>query len=218
LPEVICNTPVTGIKQVTEGVIVSTENETFLADKLVLSAPISVINKIRFTPALPEDVLHAIAVTKLGSAAKLSAVLTEEPPLLAKQDSDAPYWCWTGQVRDGLTKKAITAFCGSEQARKHLKTSDKDDESWFEAIQASCPELQFSGNHVKKDWGDDPWVMGSYTVMNNEAYTAVNVFSKPFHHIYFAGEHAVAELSGTMNGALETGVIAAEQILAAEND
>ncbi|HIL71394.1 MAG TPA: hypothetical protein EYG38_16290, partial [Verrucomicrobia bacterium] len=89
---------------------------------------------------------------------------------------------------------------------------------WFEAIQASCPELQFSGNHVKKDWGDDPWVMGSYTVMNNEAYTAVNVFSKPFHHIYFAGEHAVAELSGTMNGALETGVIAAEQILAAEND
>ena len=218
LPEVLCNRPVTEIKQDAEGVIVRTENETFSADKLVLSVPISVISKIEFSPALPEAFQHAIAVTKLGSAAKLSAVLTEEPPLLAKQDSEAPYWCWTGQLRDGLAKKAITAFCGSEHARKQLKTNDKDDDTWFESIQANCPELRFSGKYVKKDWVDDPWVMGSYTVMNNEAYTAVNIFSKPFHHIYFAGEHAVAEWSGTMNGALESGVIAAEQILASDNE
>ncbi len=35
LPEVICNRPVTEIKQDAEGVIVRTENETFSADKLV---------------------------------------------------------------------------------------------------------------------------------------------------------------------------------------
>lgn len=87
LPEVLCNRPVTEIKQDAEGVIVRTENETFSTDKLVLSVPISVISKIEFSPALPEEVQHAIAVTKLGSAAKLSAVLTEEPPLLARQEN-----------------------------------------------------------------------------------------------------------------------------------
>ena len=218
LPEVICNRPVTEIKQDAEGVIVRTENESFSADKLVLSVPISVITKIEFSPALPEEFQHAIAVTKVGSAAKLSAVLTEEPPLLAKQDSEAPYWCWTGQVRDGVTKKAVSAFCGSEHARKQLKTNDKDDDTWFESIKANCSELRFSGKYVKKDWVDDPWVMGSYTVMSDEAYSALNIFSKPFQHIYFAGEHTVAELSGTMNGALESGVIAAEQILASDNE
>ena len=84
-------------------------------------------------------------------------------------------------------------------------------------MQANCPEVRFSGEYVKKDWVDDPWVVGSYTVMNNEAYDAVNVFSRPFQRVYFTGEHTVAALSGTMNGALESGVITAEKILAIQS-
>ena len=45
----ICNAPVIEIKQDLEGVIVRTEHDEFLADKVVLSVPVSVINKIKFT-------------------------------------------------------------------------------------------------------------------------------------------------------------------------
>ena len=218
LVEVICHAPVIEIKQDLEGVIVRTKHEKILADKVVLSVPVSVINKIKFTPELPEDIRLAMTVTKLGSGGKLSAVLTEEPPLLAKQDTDAPYWCWTGQLRDGVRKKAITAFCGSDHALKQLKVGYQNDDTWFESIQTNCPELQFSGEYIKKDWGEDPWVMGSYTAMDNEAYAAANAFSKPFQRIYFSGEHTSPDWSGTMDGALQSGVIVAERILAGRNE
>ncbi|MCH7535493.1 MAG: FAD-dependent oxidoreductase, partial [Bacteroidetes bacterium] len=114
LPTVIFNTPVIEVEQHSGGVTVKTNNDKYVGDKVVISAPISVLHKIKFTPELPPDIQHAIAITKLGSAGKLSAVLKDEPPLIAKQETDAPYWCWTGQASDGVNKKAITAFCGSD--------------------------------------------------------------------------------------------------------
>jgi monoamine oxidase len=54
--------------------------------------------------------------------------------------------------------------------------------------------------------------------MDNEAYAAANAFSKPFQRIYFSGEHTSPDWSGTMNGALQSGVIVAEQILAGRNE
>ena len=213
LPEVILNTPVIGIEQTAEGIEVLTENKKFSADKVVLSAPISVLNKIKFNPSLPKEIQSAIDVTNIGSGSKLAAVLKDEPPIIAKQNTDAPYWCWTGQAFKNVNKKIITAFCGSETAREILKTSNLNDPTWFESIRDNCPELNFSGEYIKKDWQDDPWVLGTYTALNNEAYDALDVFSKPFLNIHFAGEHTKAEFSGTMNGALNTGVIAAKQIM-----
>ncbi|NQY08437.1 MAG: FAD-dependent oxidoreductase [Flavobacteriales bacterium] len=212
LPNVILNSPVTKIVQTKNKVKVYTKHGKLMADKVIVSAPISVLNKIEFVPDLPETLKQVINETKMGAAAKLSAALKDEPHLTAKQNTEAPYWCWTGQVDKGVNKKAVTAFTGTKKAVDFLKTNDPDDHSWFESIKTNCPELNFTGEYIKYDWTTDPWALGSYTAMDNEAYTNLEVFDDPFLRIHFAGEHKIADYSGTMNGALVTGIVAAKEI------
>ncbi len=54
--------------------------------------------------------------------------------------------------------------------------------------------------------------------MDNEAYAAADALSKPFQHMFFCGEHTTPDGPRAMNSALQSGVKAAEQILAVRNE
>lgn len=61
-------------------------------------------------------------------------------------------------------------------------------------------------------WGNDPYSYGAYAMYGvGQWFTLMPILAKPFLHTHFAGEH-IAEWQGFMEGAINSGEEAAEQI------
>jgi monoamine oxidase len=61
------------------------------------------------------------------------------------------------------------------------------------------------------DWSQDEWARGCYSAWDNESWQYVEVVRRPFGRVYWAGEHT-ADHSGTMEGALQSGLRAAGEV------
>jgi monoamine oxidase len=73
----------------------------------------------------------------------------------------------------------------------------------------------YVNKHVFACWSSYPFVKASYTCPKPGQWnTAMLYTSEPVGDVYFAGEHCSVDYQGFMNGAAETGRLAAEQITA----
>ena len=182
------------------------------ADAAVIAVPITILQTLPFDPPLPADRNEAIQQVPMGIAAKIAAGTETPPPLRAIQDVINPYWCWTGKRADGTVRSAVTAFCGSVQAQTNLATNSHDPATWFGKLQAANPDLTFIDEPIMVDWSQDKWAQGCYSAYNQVAFERYPLLSQPLNNtLFFAGEHTAAH-SGTMNGAIASGLKAAEQI------
>jgi monoamine oxidase len=177
----------------------------------VLAVPLKPLSEIEFVPPLPAAVRKAISSTPMGVAAKLAAGTRHPPPLRAIQDVEAPYWCWTGNGRRDVARPVVTAFCGSQKARRNLATDSRDPSLWLNKVQSANPDLEFVGDPIMVDWSLDKWAGGCYSAFDNEATDRIPYLTLPIGRIFFAGEHT-AENSGTMEGALTSGMHAGRLI------
>lgn len=72
----------------------------------------------------------------------------------------------------------------------------------------------YLGKHVFASWSSYPFVKASYTCPKAGQWnTAMKHISESIGEIYFAGEHCSVDYQGYMNGAAETGRLAAEKII-----
>jgi predicted NAD/FAD-dependent oxidoreductase len=163
------------------------------------------------------DVTVQEVAAQLGVAAKLAVGTAGRPSLRAIQDVQMPYWCWTGLGADGLVRPAVTAFCGSTQAQTNLATASGDPTTWFKKVQSANPDLTFVAEPLLVDWSQDRWARGCYSAWDNESWRYAGLIKQPFGHVYWAGEHT-ADHYGTMEGALESGLRAAEAVRRSRGD
>ena len=67
---------------------------------------------------------------------------------------------------------------------------------------------------MMKAWADDPFARGSYSAWDERSLERTDLFRRTAGRLAFAGEHtAETEHTGTMEGALRSGIRAAEQVL-----
>jgi monoamine oxidase len=72
----------------------------------------------------------------------------------------------------------------------------------------------YANKHVFAAWSTYPWVKASYTCPKPGQWNgALLHVAEPIGNIYFAGEHCSVDYQGFMNGAAETGRVAATQIM-----
>ena len=186
--------------------------EAFQADAAVLALPHTILARLEFRPALPEALRRALVALPMGVAAKLAVATTAQPPLRARQDVAVPYWCWTGQGADGRARPALTAFAGSRPPLDTLRTAQGDPGPWLARLRAINPDLSLEGDALLKDWSIDPLARGCYSAFDNASWDRADVLSRPAGRLAFAGEHSAGAESGTMEGALKSGLRAAAQI------
>ena len=180
-------------------------------DAVVIAVPVKIISEIEFNPPLPKPIENAIASVSMGIAAKMAVATRERPTLRAYHDAETPYWCWTGKGEDGKVRKVVTAFCGSVQPQKKLATNSNHPAVWLEVLKSANPDLDFEGDPVMVDWSQDKWARGCYSAFSNAATDNMLLLTKPIGNIFFAGEHT-ANNSATMEGAIESGLRAANQV------
>ncbi len=177
-------------------------------DAVVVAVPASLVAGIDLGAVVPGSIRAVWARVPMGRAAKL-AFAAADPPLVAVQPTTSSWWAWSGLESDGSIRRAITAFAGSAGTLAELEVAGGVS-TWAEAVSSVLPSVRLLGEPLMYDWSVDPWSRGCYSAVGDRF--AVDAAWNPGSGVVFAGEHTNG--SGTMNGAVLSGLRAARALLA----
>lgn len=181
------------------------------ADGCVVAVPASVLPRIRFEPALPDRLAHAVAAIQYGEAAKLFVPLRRPAAPSAVMAVPERYWTWTATADGDRPQPVVSAFAGSPAALARLDVSAGPDH-WLASIESLRDDLELDPEGaLLSTWSDDPWVGAAYSTSPPAEIGAA--FERPVGPLAFAGEHAGGEFAALMEGAIRSGRRAAAALL-----
>jgi monoamine oxidase len=173
-------------------------------DTCVIAVPATV--EIAFEPPLPEWKQRAIGSVRYGEAAKLFLPLAEPAEPSAVLSVPGRFWAYTQRAPDGSPLPVLAAFAGTRAGVDRLTPS---------AVRSLRPDLVFAAAEpVLSTWQDDPWVRGAYSARSIESPLDDRALAEPVGPLAFAGEHTAGEWHALMEGALRSGLRAAQQVQA----
>jgi monoamine oxidase len=217
---------------------------TLTARRAILTVPVNLLQPqpqaqppahvpaaIRFEPALPPDKRAALDGIALGPVIKVvlqfrcafweqleQGRFAEAGFMHAPQ---APFpTLWTALP---FRVPLLTAWMGGPRAQRQEGASRTQ---LIEQAVASVQEVlgvgeavvvdELVAGHVH-DWGGDPYARGAYSYLTVGAAAAPQTLAQPVRAtLFFAGEAASSEYSGTVEAALQSGQLAARAIVAAD--
>lgn len=205
--------------------IVAEQNKrrkNYSADVAVIALPLSILksNEVKFEPALPEK-NEAAKCLEWGNVVKIIFYFKEffwgDFGFLLAFDETIPTW-W-GDTRGPI----LTGWAGGPIADKLLKYSKAE----LETMGLKILRKVLFGNEPlaslrKKlvathyfNWANDPQIRGAYSYIPVNGLNLPNLLAAPVADtLFFAGEATVADVqTGTVFGALESGLRAAREIL-----
>jgi monoamine oxidase len=183
--------------------------DDLVADAVVVAVPAPVLETIAFDPPLP--VRDAVAALRYGHAAKLFVPLAERPPTSAVLSVPERYWTWTARA-GGEVQPVVHAFAGSAPALDRLGVAD-GPERWLASLAALRPDLALEPDGaLLSTWDDDPYARGAYSVHTPGGNDPA--LARRYGRLVLAGEYTAGPKAALMEGALASGIRAAEQLLA----
>ena len=200
---------------------VSTDSGTVEAGAVIVTVPTSVLaaGTIGFLPHAPQAFLEAFAGLPMGSNSKVffrmspgSLPYAESTTFMSTQQSSraGSYQAWPGG------EDVLLAFFGGDLALELEQRGETEQFARDELAQmfgSAFPDaIQRS---LITGWMHDPWSLGSYSyALPGQAHRREQL-SQPVHgRIFFAGEACSVHAVGTIHGALESGISAADRALA----
>ena len=106
----------------------------------------------------------------------------------------------------------VTAFSGSSPALENLCVSSKDPSRWLSKLKSAVPSVDFMTDPIMVDWSQEEFSGGCYSAFDNASTDLIPHLFQPVGRLFFAGEHT-DEDSGTMQGAIASGLRAAREIV-----
>jgi monoamine oxidase len=198
-----------------DGVVVTAAGGEIEADRCVVAVPARVTDRIRFDPPLPAGKARALAGVRYGTAAKLFLPLAEAASPSATLAVPDRYWTFTQHAPGGGPLAVAGSFAGSPLGLERLAVVDGPDR-WIERVVALRPDLRLrTADAVLSTWADDPWVGAAYSARSRSSPMDDEALAAPVGPLHFAGEHTAGAWHALMEGALRSGLRAAEEIRAA---
>jgi monoamine oxidase len=183
------------------------------ADAAVLALPAGPAALLRFAPELPAAKAQALGRIRYGQAAKLHVRLATVAAPSAVLAVLERYWSYTQLGPDGAPAPFAAAFAGTPDALERLRVRD-GSAAWLASVAALRPELDLDRAVVLlSTWEDDPWARGAYSARSRSSPLDPAELARPVGPLAFAGEHTAGDWHGLMEGALRSGLRAAEDIL-----
>jgi monoamine oxidase len=213
------DSPVWRIQQRGERYYVSTDENNWHADAVVVSVPASVVHKITFMPPLPSAHQELISRIQYGHAAKLFVALEQPAPASAVVSVAERFWTSTGAGPEAKPLPYCVSFAGSTTALQQLDIANGSSH-WVEQVKNLRPDLALNtSNTLLSTWHDEPWTDGvySYESLGLDKH-AMQALANPIGKLIFCGEHTAGEYFGYMEGALRSGYAAATALLKARNE
>jgi monoamine oxidase len=206
-------TPVETIEWDERAVRVQAGSIALEADRAVLAVPGPALAAVDFLPPLTEHKARAFADLRYGQAAKLHVRLRTPAPPSATLAVPDRFWCYTQLGADGRPAPFVTAFAGTSAALKRLKV-EEGPEGWLAVLRARRRDLDLDLDRVLlTTWHDDPWVRGAYSARSLGSPLSGEELARPLGPLAFAGEHTAGDFHGLMDGAMRSGLRAADDVL-----
>ena len=206
------SSPVERVVRDAAGVRVTAGRAEVTGDVALIAVPASVIGRIAFEPALPQDTARALAGVVYGHAAKLFVPLRETPPPSAVLSVPERYWTWTATGARSAVQPVVHAFAGSAPSLAALRV-EEGPETWLASVERLRPELELDRDGaLLSTWDDDPWVGAAYST-RGPAGADGDALARPVGPLHFCGEHTAGGWAALMEGALRSGLRAAGEVL-----
>jgi len=196
---------------------------TLTTDYVVLALPASVLRRVPVTPSLPAQQHDAIARLRYGRATKTLLQFSRRfwtlPGRPRAFGSPLPFgalWDGNEEQRGRTGILSLLAGGGASDATEAIvaKAGMPALVGSLEWLGATHAEL-LASRQVR--WEDDPWSRGGYAFFDPAYDPALRAWlARPFGRLFFAGEHTSIKWQGYMNGAVESGRRAAEEIIASQ--
>jgi monoamine oxidase len=195
------------------------------ADYVVVTVPPSIYDgkaPERLILQGPDPRAHAIT---LGPAVKHFARARTR---FWKEDGRAPdgmsqaageTWDATDAAKSGPFELSLFAGGPAAEAARNARTGQdpKADAFYTKWLRQLYPHYDAAGDDTRfVSWPDEPWIRCGYSCLapGAEELTRAKNLSSPYRgRLVFAGEHTCPAFYGYMEGALESGLLAADQIL-----
>ncbi|HEX7832011.1 MAG TPA: NAD(P)/FAD-dependent oxidoreductase, partial [Thermoanaerobaculia bacterium] len=209
--------------------VASSKPYTINARAVVITIPIGVWKApreqqgaIRFDPALP-DKERAIEKLETGHVVKIAfrfrerfwAEDTQGPLFLHSNDRFIPTWWTTSPVRSPI----LVAWAGGHAADALLAEKDVMIDRVLDAMSQAwnIPRRRLDAllaGTFTHDWQSDPWSRGAYSYAGVGGSHAHAALAKPVKKtLFFAGEATSGDQTGTVAGAIDSGLRAAKEVL-----
>ncbi|ASW75778.1 amine oxidase [Chryseobacterium piperi] len=215
---ILLNHTVTRIEQGNKVKIFCSNGKVFEADKVICTLPTFALKKIDWKPGLPENKIEALNELQYARINK-HAMLFEKRFWKAENfdmvtDQLPHYFYHATQNQPGTAGVLISYSIGDKAA----VIANQSHEMNFKSIQETLhpvfgniqPNLLQQENYY---WGNDDRSRGSYALYGPGQWGRIRpILKEPFLHTHFAGEH-LADWQGFMEGAIQSGEIAAEEII-----
>jgi monoamine oxidase len=184
-------------------------------DAMVIAMPATALNRVEIRPSLPDEQRRAIGALRYGCATK---VLVQSPRDLFggrkarafATDTDLGAF-WDGTDGQGTLLTFLGGGCVSRRLRARADQAGShilDDLCWLGMAGARVSAIR------AVTWEDDPWAGGGYAYLDPAFDPAWRpLLSRRAGRLVFAGEHTSATWQGYMNGAVESGLRAARELL-----
>jgi monoamine oxidase len=220
--DVRLSSPVESVDWSREGVRVRADGETHEARTAIIALPLAVLqqNAVAFAPVLPEQKRDAISRIGAGANGKI-VLLFDEPcwpddQTLFLSGRDTQLWWRPGILRDDEAP-VITAFFGGSAVERFRSLGEdaplaavRDLEDFYGM------KLEHRLKHARfVDWPADPYARMSYSYLPLGGGGMRAQLAAPIDNVlFFAGEASNPVRPSTVHGALESGIRAAEELLA----
>ena len=218
------NTTVLNIDYSGSGVKVFTPKGTILAKACICTVSIGVLKseKIRFTPRLPNKTQKALDGIRMGLLVKIP-LLFDGSRLGFTENSFVQYDITPKNIGRGCYFLAwptghdyIVGFIGGRFAWDLSKQGEDVIVEYALSKLVSLAGCDIRKHFLKgfaSDWASNQLTIGSYSAVKPGCYGARELLSEPVaNKLIFAGEATAGNLAGLVNGAYESGKIAATRI------
>jgi monoamine oxidase len=215
------------VKQTPDGVAATIETRGRLdevrVNYLICAIPASTLNDVQFDPQMRDEQRDAVANLKYGAATKTA--LQFDRATWRKRGKPRAYGtslgigaAWDGNEEQRGAAGILTLLAGgraSAETQQMLAAGGPErivrELTWLDLKKASLLASDSTS------WEHDPWARGGYAFFDPRYKPSLRDWlARPFGRVFFAGEHTSVKWQGYMNGAVESGMRAAEEVYAAE--
>jgi polyamine oxidase len=218
--DITLNAEVTDIDYQDEGVVISTCTESFAADAVIVTVPLSILKQLTFIPALPDSMQRSIQSLKMGLINKVilqfDDVFWPETHTLnfLQEDMFSSYY---NLAALGVPSPILMTLNHGEAAV--ALESEPDDiiiKRALAPLTAAFPDadLRLQRYQITR-WHRDKYAQGAYSYLplgvDSAVYHALQ--NSIDHKVYFAGEHTAWPHIACVHGAYSSGMSAAKSLL-----
>ena len=184
------------------------------APRAVITLPIGVL------PSLLREKRHALAKLESGPVVRVALAFREafwekaHPGVAFFHSPNAPFpTFWTPLP---MHAPLLTCWAGGPKAARMTGSSAKTLlRQALASVRSVFPDAEEPKAYLMHDWQADPFARGGYSYVKVGGTGARQALAEPLEEtLFFAGEATDTEQSGTVGGALSSGLRAAREVLA----